>query len=169
MYKKVEFMPRFLAALIDGLIAWVPVFIPVVGGILGALYLLVKDGLMYEITKKEEWKNKSIGKKILNLKVLIINEEGEEGEEEKKKEEKDDRVDLVISAKRNIPLAIGSFIAIIPLLGWIIGPIVSAVMVIIELTLYFSDEKGRRYGDRMAGTQVIKVKTEEEPIIVKED
>ncbi|MFW6287457.1 MAG: RDD family protein [bacterium] len=146
-YKKVDFMPRFLAALIDGVIGWVPVFIPVIGALIGAAYLLLKDGVMYQFTKDDEWKNRSIGKKIMKLEVVKLDE---------------GYVDLAVSAKRNIPLIIGSIIAIIPLLGWVLGPIISIAFIIIELIAYLSDDTGRRLGDRWANTQVIQVEQAEQ-------
>ncbi|MFW5787900.1 MAG: RDD family protein [Halanaerobiales bacterium] len=140
--EKVDFLPRFLAALIDGAIAWVPVFIPIIGGIISVLYLLCKDGVMYQITRDDNWKNTSIGKKALKLEVVHL-----EGED----------VDLKISAKRNIPLTIGSFIAIIPVLGWLIGPIVAVIAAMVELIMYVTDKDGRRLGDRWANTMVVAV------------
>ncbi len=77
-----------------------------------------------------------------------------------------DLVDTNISAKRNIPLTIGSFIAIIPVLGWVIGPIVGLVFAIIELVLIFTDNKRQRLGDRWAGTTVIKAR---EIDVIEED
>jgi len=116
MNQKVKFMPRFLAAVIDGVIAWVPSLIPVLGAIISSSYLLLKDGIMYQVTGDEDWKNKSIGKKLLNLEVVRL-----DGED----------VDLMTSVKRNIPLTIGSFIAIIPILGWLIGPVVAFTLAVL--------------------------------------
>jgi len=62
---------------------------------------------------------------------------------------------MAVSAKRNIPLSIGSLIAIIPIIGWVLGPIIAIVFSIVELVLFLSDEKGQRFGDRWANTQVI--------------
>ena len=144
MDQKAETFPRILAFMIDGLIAWVPVFIPFLGAIFGSLYLLFKDGLMYQITKKDEWKNKSIGKKIMNIEIVSLDEQ---------------LIDLSISAKRNLPLTIGNFIAIIPLVGWVIGPTIALILAVVELILFLTDEDGRRLGDKWAKTQVIKLKS----------
>ncbi|MFN2341294.1 MAG: RDD family protein [Halanaerobium sp.] len=144
MNQKAEVFPRFLAFMIDGLIAWIPVFIPFLGAIFGSLYLLFKDGLMYQITKKDEWKNKSIGKKIMNIEIISLDEQV---------------IDLSISAKRNLPLTIGNFIAIIPVIGWVIGPILALVLALVELIIFMTDEDGRRLGDKWAKTQVIKLKS----------
>lgn len=161
-HQKVDFSPRFMAAVIDGLIGGALAFIlPVIGAILSGAYMLLKDVIMYQITKNEEWENKSIGKKLMNLKVISLD---------------GGTVDMAVSAKRNVPLAIGSVIAIIPILGWILGPIVALVFAIIELVLFMTDEKGQRFGDRWAKTQVIKdpaVVSEVDPVevsnIIKED
>jgi len=104
---------------------------------------------MYQITKDAQWRNKSIGKKIMNLKVIRLD---------------GGIVDPTVSAKRNVPLAIGSVIAIIPILGWALGPLVAMVFAIIELVLFLSDEKGQRFGDRWANTQVIS-----DPAVVSEE
>jgi uncharacterized RDD family membrane protein YckC len=144
MNQKAEVFPRILAFMIDSLIAWVPVFIPFLGAIFGSLYLLFKDGLMYQITKKDEWKNKSIGKKLMNIEILSLDEQV---------------IDLSISAKRNLPLTIGNFIAIIPVIGWVIGPILALVLALVELIIFLTDEDGRRLGDKWAKTQVIKLKS----------
>ncbi len=139
--KKVDFLPRFLAAVIDGVIGGILAFVlPVIGVLLSVAYILLKDGVMYQITKDDQWRNKSIGKKIMNLRVISLDGA---------------TVDMAVSAKRNIPLAIGSAIAVIPIIGWVLGPIVAVVFAIIELVLFMTDEKGQRFGDRWANTQVI--------------
>jgi len=141
--QKADLFPRFIAALIDGVIGWVFVVIPIVGPIISSLYILLKDALPYQILKEDKWKNKSLGKDIMDLEVNY---------------NQGDLVDTTISAKRNIPLTIGSFIAIIPVLGWVIGPIVGLIFAIIELILIFSDNNRQRLGDRWAGTTVIKAR-----------
>ena len=50
------------------------------------------------------------------------------------------------------------FFVFIPILGWIIDilmGIVVIILTIIEIIKVFSDEKGIRLGDKMAGTMVI--------------
>ncbi|MFP4662203.1 MAG: RDD family protein [Halanaerobiales bacterium] len=139
--KKAEFLPRFMAAVIDGFVGWIFVLIPFLGGLLSAAYILLKDGIMFQITKNDDWKNKSIGKKVMNLEVEKLD---------------GGVVDLAVSAKRNIPLSIGSIIAVVPILGWIIGPIVALVFAVIEIVVFLTDERGRRLGDRWANTMVVK-------------
>ncbi|MEC9489159.1 MAG: RDD family protein [Halanaerobium sp.] len=139
-YTKAEIGPRILAALVDAIIAAIPFYIPIIGPLVSTAYILTKDGLMYQITGREEWKNRSIGKKLFNLQ--IVPPEGE-------------LVDLAVSAKRNLPLAIGSIIAIVPVLGWAVGPIVGLACGVIEIGLVLTDDKGCRLGDRWADTMVI--------------
>lgn len=139
-YSKADLGPRILAALVDALIGVIPAIIPIIGALVSVAYILSKDGLMYQITKQEEWKNRSIGKKLFDLQV--VKRDG-------------GYVDIAVSAKRNLPLAIGSIIAIIPILGWALGPIIGLICAAIELALIFSDVQGRRMGDRWANTQVV--------------
>lgn len=141
MNQKAEVFTRILAFMIDVLIAWLPFFIPVIGGVFGSLYLLFKDALMYQITRKDEWKNRSIGKKIMNLEIESLDNKV---------------IDLTISAKRNLPLTIGNFIAIVPVIGWVIGPITALILAAVELIIFLTNEDNRRLGDMWANTKVIK-------------
>lgn len=139
-YAKADPFRRFLSALIDGIIAGIPGFIPVVGNLVGAAYTLTKDALVYEITKDASWKNRSIGKKLLGLEVVTLG---------------GGDLDLAGSAKRNITLAVGSLIAVVPLAGWVAGGVLGGILGIIECVLVLVDPQGRRIGDRIANTQVV--------------
>ncbi len=138
--EKADLFARAVAAIIDGLIAGLMALVPFVGFIASAAYMLFKEALMYRITGEDIWKNKSIGKKLMKLEVTY-----QEG----------DLVDLAVSAKRNLPLAIGSIIGIIPVLGWVIGPIVGLIVGIVEIILVLTDKLGLRMGDRWANTRVV--------------
>ncbi len=131
-YPKVDVGNRVLAALIDGVMSYVVGFIPVIGAIIGAAYMLLKDGL---------FEGQSIGKKAMKLQVITEN---------------DVKADFAISAKRNAIFAVPIAVMIIPVLGWIIAPILSLVILIIEFLKIMNEPKGRRLGDTWAGTQVIK-------------
>ncbi len=139
---KADLFRRFLAALVDGLItAGLRAVLPiVVGPLAGGLYYLFRDGLMYELTKKEEWRGRSIGKKLFHLQVVRLDK---------------GPVDLVVSAKRNITLSLGILLAAIPLLGWIVGMVITVAFTLIEVALIFTDSQGRRLGDRWAATRVV--------------
>lgn len=139
-YEKADLAKRIIAAIIDGLIGVVPTFIPVIGAIAGAAYILTKDAIPYIIAKDEEWKGKSVGKKLMDLKVVELS-----GQE----------VDIATSCKRNITIALGSILAVVPILGWLAAAVVAPIIGIIECILVLVDDKGRRIGDKIADTQVI--------------
>jgi uncharacterized RDD family membrane protein YckC len=134
---KADLAKRFIAALIDNVLASLVSAIPVVGGIVGAAYILLKDGLEFEFMDK-----RSIGKKLMKLRPVRLD---------------GGSMDITTSIQRNWPLAIGSVLSIIPLLGWIIAVPVALVIGIIELVLVLTDPEGRRLGDKLAGTKVIEV------------
>ncbi len=134
---KADLGKRIIAVIIDGVIAGVTGFIPVIGGLAGAAYMLIRDGLEVDFMDQ-----RSLGKKVMKLRPVRVDGQP---------------MDLMTSVKRNIPFAIGPLIMIIPILGWIIGPIVAMIIGIIEIILVLTDDEGRRLGDRFAGTRVIEV------------
>ncbi len=131
---------RIAAAAIDSLIGSLFFFVPIFGGIFGIFYILFKDAIMYRLTGYPEWQNKSIGKKLMSLKIVC---------QEKA------IIDLETSARRNVILIPGRVIGIIPLLGWVLGPIVGGFFKLIELLVLTSDPQGIRLGDRLADTKVV--------------
>ncbi|HHV83919.1 MAG TPA: RDD family protein [Tepidanaerobacter syntrophicus] len=139
-YKKADLFKRFIALLIDDIVASLLIYIPILGALVSAVYLLTKDAIAFEITKNPDFKNRSLGKKVMGLEVVSF-----DGSD----------IDWTISLKRNLPLAIGSAFGIVPIIGWVVGGIIGFVMVIVEALLVISDDKGRRLGDRWANTQVV--------------
>jgi uncharacterized RDD family membrane protein YckC len=136
---KADLVKRFIAALIDNVLAALVGAIPVVGGIVGAAYILLKDGLDLEFMDK-----RSIGKKLMKLRPVRLD---------------GGTMDITTSVQRNWPLAIGSILSIIPILGWIIAVPVALVIGVIELVLVLTDPEGRRLGDKLAGTKVTEVES----------
>jgi len=140
---KADPVKRIIAFVIDVVASMIVSFIPLVGGIIGALYMLLRDALPIEALEY-----KSIGKKLLKLSVVKI-------------EDPTSKVDYAISAKRNWMFALGPimfFFIFIPILGWIIDILLGIavlILVIIEIVKLFTNEKGLRLGDKMAGTMVI--------------
>ena len=134
---KADLGKRFVAILIDGILAGLIGLIPVVGGLVGAAYMLLRDGFDFDFMKK-----RSLGKKLMKLRPVLV-----DGGE----------VDLAVSVKRNVIFAVPLVLMIIPVLGWVLAPIVSLAVGIIEVVLVLSDEEGRRWGDKFAGTKVIEV------------
>ena len=134
---KADLGKRFLAALIDGALAGIVSFVPVIGGLVGAAYMLVRDGLDVDFMD-----GRSLGKKVMKLRPVRINGE---------------KMDIGTSVKRNLPFAIGPVIMIVPILGWLIGPVVALVIGLIESILVLTDAEGRRLGDKLAETMVVEV------------
>ena len=140
---KADPVKRIIAFVIDAVASMIVGFIPFIGGIIGALYMLLRDALPIEALEY-----KSIGKKLLKISVV-------------KTEEPASKIDYATSARRNWMFALGPimfFFLFIPIIGWIIDILLGIavlILVIIEIVKLFTDEKGLRLGDKMAGTMVI--------------
>lgn len=138
---KADLAKRFIAALIDGVLAAVVSMVPVIGGIVAAAYMLVRDGLDLEFMD-----GRSIGKKIMKLRPSTI-----------------DGTPMTIekSIRRNWMFAFGaltSLLLFIPIIGWLLIPFVGMIALAIglyEIYKVLTDPQGRRLGDTMAGTKVI--------------
>ncbi len=141
---KADLGKRFLAAFIDGLIAGViGSVIPIVGGIIGAAYMVARDGLDIEFMRR-----RSLGKKLMQLNVVRLDGKP---------------MDIETSFRRNWMFGLGVLVTLllyIPILGWALIPVVgllSAAIGIYEIYKVMTDAEGRRWGDAMAGTKVIEV------------
>lgn len=139
-YPKADIFRRFIAFLIDGIIASILIYVPILGGVVSTVYMLTKDVIAYEITKNPDFKNRSVGKKVMGLEVASL-----EGKD----------INWELSIKRNLPLAVGSVCSIVPIIGWIIGAILGFILSIVEIFLVLTDNHGKRLGDRLANTQVV--------------
>ncbi|MBD3378198.1 hypothetical protein GF406_24425 [candidate division KSB1 bacterium] len=145
--EKADLGKRFIAMLIDVLIAIVVGLIPVVGGFIGAAYLLLRDGFDYEFMDR-----RSVGKKLMKLRPVRMDNQP---------------VDINTSIKRNWMFALGALIQalfFIPVLGWILIPVVglaSLVIGIVEIVLVITNPEGIRWGDKLGSTKVIE---ESEPV-----
>jgi uncharacterized RDD family membrane protein YckC len=140
---KADLTKRFLAALIDGGLTFVVSWVPVIGGLVAAAYMLLRDGLELEFMDR-----RSLGKKIMKLRPVRLDGQP---------------MDMVGSAKRNWMFALGgimSLLLFIPFLGWLLMiPVGLAALAlgVVELVLVITDSQGRRLGDKIAATQVIEV------------
>lgn len=134
---------RAIAAIIDGAIAAVVGLIPVIGNIIGALYVLTRDGFDYDFMD-----GRSAGKKLMKLRPVRLDGQ---------------KMDIRTSIRRNWPLALGSLAFLflfIPVLGWLLYPLLLIAAIglgITELVLVLTSADGRRFGDKLGGTQVIEV------------
>jgi uncharacterized RDD family membrane protein YckC len=117
-----------LPAIVLGLFGMIPMIGPIMAGLLLAPYWLLRD-----LT------GASLGKLILKTRVV-----------------RKDCQPSAVGARvlRNLPLAIGPAFLIIPILGYVLGPAIAFIAVLVETILVLSN--GERLGDRIAGTTVIK-------------
>lgn len=140
---KADPVKRIIAFIIDLVASMIVGLIPFIGGIIGALYMLLRDALPIEALE-----HKSVGKKLLKLSVVNIADPAT-------------KIDYAASAKRNWMFALGPimlFFIFIPIIGWILDILIGIacfVLVIIEIVKIFADDKGVRMGDKIAGTMVI--------------
>lgn len=129
VYAKANLLNRFIAKFIDLLIVGALLkLLPQIGFLAGLTYLLIGDGL---------FDGRSLGKKIIGLKVILI--------------EKDKGCSFRESIIRNLPLGMGYFLFSIP---WI-GLIFSLIIFAFEGLLVIGSEEGARIGDEIAKTQVV--------------
>lgn len=143
---KADLVKRFVALLIDGVIGMILGLIPFIGALLGGAYILVRDGMEFDFMDQ-----RSIGKKVMKLRPIKLD---------------GSPMDLNTSIMRNLPLCIGSIgSAITAIVGSLsialmlagLFSIIALVVVLVEVVLVLTDDQGRRFGDKYAGTMVVEV------------
>jgi len=138
---KADVGKRIVAALIDFAIAFVMGLVPGVGQLLGAGYLILRDGLELDFMS-----HRSLGKQVMKLHLASV-----EGQP----------LELMTSVKRNWIFGIGPLVPllfVIPILGWVLIPFAlfaAIALGITELVLALTDADGRRLGDKWAATMVV--------------
>jgi uncharacterized RDD family membrane protein YckC len=143
MEGKADLGKRFIAHIIDSIAAYVIGLVPIIGGIAGAAYLVCRDGLEVDFMDR-----RSLGKKIMKLRPVRLDGQP---------------MDLETSARRNWMWGIGAIISLllyIPIIGWVLIPVVAIVAIAIglyEVYKVITDDEGRRWGDEMADTKVVEV------------
>ena len=131
VYPKAQILNRGIARLIDLYIvaAAAQMLVPV--GFLGGLaYILIADGFSG---------GRSIGKRLIGLQTVLPGQREAAGFRE--------------SIIRNIPFAVAQVAFAVPYVGWLI----SVAIIAFEAILILGNEQGRRFGDEVAGTQVLDV------------
>jgi uncharacterized RDD family membrane protein YckC len=131
VYPKAQILNRGIARLIDLFIvaAAAQMLVPV--GFLGGLaYILIADGFSG---------GRSIGKRLIGLQTVLPVQREAAGFRE--------------SIIRNIPFAVAQVAFAVPYVGWLI----SVAIIAFEAILILGNEQGRRFGDEVAGTQVLDV------------
>jgi len=136
VYPKADVSKRVIAFLID-LAVYVVVLVLLyfwlglgdyLTGLIAGLYIVFRDGL---------FNGQSIGKRLMGQRVINL--------------AADSPCSFTDSAKRNIVLYLPNLFRFVHFLGGIIG----LVIVALELYFIFSNEKGLRWGDQFADTQVV--------------
>jgi hypothetical protein len=131
VYPKAQMLNRGIARLIDLFIvaAAGQMLVPV--GFLGGLaYILIADGFSG---------GRSIGKWLIGLQTVLPGQREAAGFRE--------------SIIRNLPFAVAQVAFAVPYVGWLI----SIGIIAFEAVLIVGNEQGRRFGDEVAGTQVLDV------------
>lgn len=141
--RKADLGKRAVAAIIDGVIAGVIGFIPIIGGLVGTAYMVLRDGLEFEFMDR-----RSLGKKLMKLRPVRLD---------------GGTMDIETSLKRNWMFGLGALIQVlrfIPVVWILLIPIVGVAALVIgimEIVFVLKDEEGRRWGDTIANTKVIEV------------
>jgi uncharacterized RDD family membrane protein YckC len=117
-----------LPAIAMALIAIIPLIGHVIAGLLLGFYWLYRDAAGF-----------SLGKMAVGLKVV-----------------RTDGAPATRQAlmRRNLPIAVGSFVLAIPILGLFLGPVTSGIAFLVTVVLLATD--GYTLGDKWAGTTVVK-------------
>lgn len=107
------------------------IFIPIIGAVIAGL-LLTPYWLLRDIG------GASLGKMVLKLRVV-----------------RSDGQPSSVGSRviRNIPIAIGPAMLIIPMIGYVLSPI-GSILILIEMIMLLT--QGDRMGDRLAGTTVVR-------------
>jgi uncharacterized RDD family membrane protein YckC len=129
-------MPRFLARLLDFIVATVVTLVAhTPGPIIALAYLLLADGIL---------QGQSPGKKVFGIRVVHVPTRTPAGYRE--------------SALRNAPIAVVWIFFVIPLLGWFLFLTLGLAIIAFEAYMVRSDALGIRIGDVFADTQVVDTK-----------
>lgn len=139
---KADLGKRFLAHLIDSVLAGVAGaafgwMVPAFGGVVMAAYFLVRDGLELDFMDR-----RSIGKRLLHLRPVRLDGEP---------------MDLETSMRRNWMFALSGLVQAFYGLGGL-GVLISlagTAIALYEVYKVVTDPAGRRWGDELAGTQVV--------------
>lgn len=115
-----------IPACLLGLFALIPFVGPIIAGLFLFPYWLFRD-----VT------GRSVGKTLLGLTVV-----GKDGS----------KAPVGARVLRNLPIAIGPGMLIIPVIGYILAPLFSIPLMLTEIILLLT--QGNRLGDRLAGTTV---------------
>lgn len=137
---KADLGKRIVAVLIDSAIAFVIGFIPGIGSVIGAAYMVLRDGMEFDFMN-----HRSVGKQVMKLHLQSVDGSA---------------LDITTSLKRNWMFGLAPLVPllIITIVGWVLVPFVlfaALALMVTELVLVLTDAEGRRLGDKMAGTMIV--------------
>ncbi len=142
MESKVERSKRALAYLIDSVVAGIAgaivgFIIPTLGGLVAAAYMLLRDGLEMPYMDR-----RSFGKQVMNLRPLRTDGEP---------------MDIETSMRRNWMFALAHLLPAAYGFGSLraVLSLAAGLIVLYEVYRVLTDPLGRRWGDELAGTQVV--------------
>ena len=137
---KADLGKRAMALIIDVVLVFIVGFVPAIGGLVGAAYMLLRDGMDLDFMN-----HRSIGKNVMKLRVDSLT---------------DAPIDPLTSIKRNWLFAFGPLAqaaAFIPIIGWLFAILMiplALLAFLVEVVLVLTDSEGRRVGDKIADTVV---------------
>jgi hypothetical protein len=109
------------------------------GPFVGFFYSIFADGMPIP-----GWQGQSVGKRLFHLKAISVKRGGEPCTWRE-------------SVVRNAPVGVATFFALIPIWGWLIVMLLGVPLLVIEVYLMLTVEKGHRLGDVMGDTEVIEI------------
>lgn len=130
---RVARLSRLLAKAIDIFIVLIlSIFFYPLGIILSVIYIGLADSIQ---------SGQSVGKKFIGFRVISL----EDGSPCSVKQ----------SFIRNLPIIVPLVVSIVPLWGWVLGPLIGLPFMGLEIYLLFKLDSGHRLGDVMADTTVM--------------
>lgn len=140
VFERARPVERFVAYVLDLVpmiaLEMIPLGFP---QLLASGYILLRDAL---------FQGQSVGKKLLRIRVVTIADARGGSVRE--------------SILRNFPLALGFLLPIIPIVGHLLGAGFALFVFVTEAIAIVTDKRGRRLGDKMAGTIVVRAAARED-------
>ena len=140
-HRRADIGRRMVAAMVDGFLVGIIAIVPLIGPLIAAAYLLVRDGLNVEFMKQQ-----SLGKKAVG--IHAVRWDGKPA-------------DLATSITRNLPLAIifvAPIFGIVPGVGRYVALLIGLIGIAVgvwEIVLVLTDPQGFRLGDKLARTRIV--------------
>ena len=97
-------------------------------------------GLVYILAADALWHGQSVGKRLAGVQVVHFIDGHVVG--------------LAASLVRNIPMALALLLFLLPILSWLLFPVLGLPLLLLESILARRGERGRRMGDVLADTYV---------------